>query len=983
MTSSAVPAANPEPTPKQLILVDGHSLAFRAYYAFAKGREGGLRTSTGMPTSVCFGFLKALLEVMELERPTAMAIAFDLRSPTFRHEADQTYKAGRVETPEDFIPDLENLKGLLTALSLTLLTVPGFEADDIIGTLARRASQAGYQVKILSGDQDLFQLITVDQGITVLHLGHNFMPKIAAGETHHRQFGPQEVKAKLGVWPEQVVDYKALCGDSSDNIPGVRGIGPKTAVQLLEEFGSLENIYQSLPKIKGAIKQKLEIGADSARHSQYLAQIALNVPLEIDLADLDLRGFDPNAFVPWLEKLQFQSFLTRLAKLQSQFGGKAVVGGASIALAQPSDATESREDDTWFFSAEDTADAQAAQVPLIAPHIIDTPEKLTALVAHLQTCTDPDAPVAWDTETTSLSPRDAALVGLGCCWGPESDHMAYLPIGHHHGNNLPLGLVLESLRPILGGDNYPKAFQNTKFDRLVLFFQGIQVQGVVFDTLLASYVLDPEGSHNLTDLSRRYLSVVAKTYSELVPKGQTIADLEISAVALYCGLDVYTTWQLVPKLKAELSANPQLLELLLRVEQPLEPVLAAMEIRGIRIDQDYLQQLSQQLEIELKSLEQQAYAVAGETFNLASPKQLSQLLFNKLNLDVKKSRKTQQGYSTDAATLEKMQGDHPLIDLMLEHRTLAKLKSTYVDALPTLVHPDTGRVHTDFNQAVTATGRLSSSNPNLQNIPIRTEFSRKIRAAFIPEPGWLLVTADYSQIELRILAHLSQEPRLISAYQENQDVHRLTAQLLLDKTDISSAERRLAKIINFGVIYGMGSQRFAREAGVSLSEAKGFIERFYDRYPGVFTYLKRMEQQAIAQGYVETILGRRRYFKFESRSLQQYRGATDPALLEGLDTKKLKLSQYDRGQLRAAANAPIQGSSADLIKLAMIKLDQSLQPYQSRLLLQVHDELVLEVPPQEWNQLRPLIETAMTSALSLSIPLAVELHSGPNWMVAK
>ncbi len=965
------PQIKTTPIAKNLILVDGHSLAFRSFYAFARGRDGGLRTSTGIPTSICFGFLKALLEMLEIEKPNALAIAFDLAIPTFRHEADQTYKEGRPETPEEFIPDLENLKGLLSALGLPILTAAGYEADDVIGTLARQASATGYQVKILSGDQDLFQLVNPEQGITVLHLSSTFAPRTPLGN-HPREFGREQVKEKLGIWPEQVVDYKALCGDTSDNIPGVRGIGPKTAVQLLNEFGSLEKIYQSLDQIKGAVKQKLIDGADAARHSQYMAQIALNVPLEVDLDKLDLCGFDVQAVVPWLEKLEFQSFLNRINQLQQRFGGVPASAITSLDALDPIDS------DLWFFSAEDTAAAEAEQAPVITPQVIDTPAKLTALVEHLLTCTDPETPVAWDTETTSLSPRDAALVGIGCAWGDGLDQMAYIPIGHQTGDNLDLSLVLEALRPILESADYPKALQNAKFDRLVLLFQGIKLAGVVFDTLLASYVLNPEGSHNLTDLSRKYLAIAAKTYTQLVPKGQTIADLDIPTVAVYCGLDGYTTWQLVSKLRQELT--PTLLELLLKVELPLEPVLADMEVRGIRIDQAYLKQLSGQLETSLKELEIQAYQAAGETFNLGSPKQLSELLFHKLQLDPKKSRKTKLGFSTDAATLEKMQGDHPLIDLILEHRTLAKLKSTYVDALPALVRSDTGRVHTDFNQTITSTGRLSSSNPNLQNIPIRTEFSRQIRAAFVPEPGWLLVAADYSQIELRILAHLTQEPLLVSAYQQNQDVHRLTAQLLLDKAEISSEERRLAKIINFGVIYGMGAQRFAREAGVSNVVAKMFIQRFYDRYPAVFAYLKRMEAQAITQGYVETILGRRRYFNFESRELQQYRGQTD---LQELDLSKVKISQYDRGQLRAAANAPIQGSSADLIKIAMIKLHALLKPYQSKLLLQVHDELVLEVPPEEWTDLRSLIQTTMSSAMPLSIPLVAEVHSGPNWMEAK
>ncbi|MGB7417115.1 MAG: DNA polymerase I, partial [Thermosynechococcaceae cyanobacterium] len=500
--------------------------------------------------------------------------------------------------------------------------------------------------------------------------------------------------------------------------------------------------------------------------------------------------------------------------------------------------------------------------------------------------------------------------------------------------------------------------------------------------MLASYVINPEQKHNLTDLSLHYLQVTAKSYKELVKRGQTIADLPIETVAEYCGLDVYTTLQLAHKLETELQAIPELYQLLMEVELPLEPVLANMETTGVRINQAYLQTLSEQLGTDLQRLETQAYEMAGEIFNLGSPKQLSEILFTKLELDVKKSRKTKLGYSTDATTLEKLKGDHPLIEVLLSYRTLAKLKSTYVDALPALVREDTQRVHTDFNQAVTATGRLSSSNPNLQNIPIRTEFSRKIRAAFIPEPGWSLMAADYSQIELRILAHLSQEPRLVEAYQQGEDVHTLTAKLLLEKEDISSEERRLAKIINFGVIYGMGAQRFAREAGVTWGEAKEFIQKFYDRYPGVFGYLQRMEREAISKGYVETILGRRRYFNFDSRSLKKYQGKPVTEIAD-LDLSEIKMSHYDRGLLRAAANAPIQGSSADLIKVAMVQLHEVLKPYQSRLLMQVHDELVLEVPPGELEDIRTKIKTTMETALPLSIPLIADVHVGGNWMDAK
>ncbi|NEP37022.1 DNA polymerase I, partial [Moorena sp. SIO3B2] len=481
-------------------------------------------------------------------------------------------------------------------------------------------------------------------------------------------------------------------------------------------------------------------------------------------------------------------------------------------------------------------------------------------------------------------------------------------------------------------------------------------------------------------LGLHYLGIEAQSYEDLVPKGKTIGDLDIPTVADYCGMDAYTTFGIVSKLREELAKIPALQELLLDVEQPLEPVLAEMEYQGISIDKDYLEQFSQELEKDLVAIKQQAYQDAGEEFNLGSPKQLSQLLFEKLGLDRRKSRKTKTGYSTDATILAKLQGDHPVVDAIVEYRSLSKLKSTYVDALPALMRSDTKRVHTDFNQTVTTTGRLSSSSPNLQNIPIRTDFSRQIRKGFIPESGWLLVSADYSQIELRILAHLSQEPVLVEAYQTQADVHTLTAQMLFDKEDITAEERRLGKIINFGVIYGMGAQRFAREAKVSTAEGKEFIDRLNQRYPLVFAYLEETKKKAIAQGYVETILGRRRYFSFSGNSLRRLQGKA----LDQIDLDKLKsINPYDAGSLRAAANSPIQGSSADIIKIAMVNLYQELQKYQARLLLQVHDELIFEIPPDEWEELQVKIRETMESAVELSVPLVVEIHAGDNWMEAK
>jgi DNA polymerase-1 len=961
-----------------LLLVDGHSLAFRSYFAFAKGRDGGLRTKTGIPTSVTYGFLKAMLETIEAEQPQAVAIAFDLGEKTFRHEKTETYKAGRPEAPEDFKPDLENLQQVLTALELLTLTVPGYEADDIIGTLTRRANAAGYRVKILSGDRDLFQLVDPDSNTTVLYMSTTY----GKGTPPPKEFGVMQVQEKLGVSPSQVVDFKALCGDSSDNIPGVKGIGEKTAVQLLSTYGSLENIYNSLEQIKGAVKKKLEDGREDARNSQYLAQIHLDVPIAINLADYELKPFSEDAVLPLMEKFEFTTLKPKVQKLRQRIIGTDGVSEPQETSVEPAriPLPQYEDDDLWFFSATDTATAVNEPAIAITPQIIDTPEKLSELVARLQTFTNPATPIAWDTETTALEPRDAELVGIGCCWGAGLADMAYIPTGHTAGGNLDTAIVLDALRPILESAHYPKVLQNAKFDRLVLRVQGIQLAGVVFDTMLASYIINPENTHNLSELSRVHLGIMAQSYENLVPKGKTIADIDLAAVAQYCGMDVYTTFLLVEKLRTKLVEVETLHRLLLEIEQPLEPVLAEMEFTGVRIDRAYLKDLSQQIEISLTGLEQRAYEAAGQTFSLSSPKQLSDLLFNTLGLDQKKSRKIKTGYSTDAATLEKLQGDHPVVDAVLEHRTLTKLKSTYVDALPLLVRPDTQRVHTNFNQTGTSTGRLSSSNPNLQNIPIRTAFSRQIRKAFIPQDGWMLVAADYSQIELRILAHLSQEPVLIETYQNNEDIHRLTARLLLDKDEISAEERRLAKIINFGVIYGMGAQRFAREAGVRSSEAKLFIEKFNDRYSQVFAYLQQMQREAIARGYVETILGRRRYFNFRTDVLRRLRGR-EP---DTIDLSQIKArDQDDAGLLRAAANAPIQGSSADIIKIAMAKLHELLQHYQANLLLQVHDELVFELPPEEWQELQPQIKATMESAVPLSVPLQVEIHAGDNWMETK
>ncbi|MGB5768853.1 MAG: DNA polymerase I, partial [Crocosphaera sp.] len=793
-------------------------------------------------------------------------------------------------------------------------------------------------------------------------------------------FNADAVTEKMGVNPTQVIDYKALCGDKSDNIPGVRGIGEKTAVKLLTEYGTLEKVYNNIEQIKGANQKKLKEGKKDAEHSRYLAEIVTNAPFNFKIDSCQLQGFNFDAVKPILEELELKKFIKEINKLQEHFGGK-------IAVELPQ---TTKTNETYQLSIFDNVSSDVESVnpvinddkeSLIKPQIITEIEQLNQLVDTLLTYTNSEIPVAWDTETTDLNPRKAELVGIGCCWGNKITDIAYIPIGHKQGKQLTKEQVLDTLRPILESNNYPKVLQNTKFDRLIFKHQGINLNGVVFDTMLASYVLHPERSHKLSQLCEQYLEgITSQNYDELgIGKKQTIADLDIETVAEYCGMDAYATFLLVEPLKNELKAVPTLEKLLLEVEQPLEPVLSIMEDIGIIIDTEYLGKLSKQLEQDLLIIEEKAYQEAGEKFNLGSPKQLGEILFDKLELNRKKSRKTKTGYSTDHATLEKLKGDHPIIDYLLEYRTLSKLKSTYIDALPELVDKTTKRIHTHFNQSVTATGRLSSSNPNLQNIPIRTEFSRQIRQAFIPQQDWLLVSADYSQIELRILAHLSQETVLLDAYKNAQDVHSVTAKLLFDKEDITPQERNLGKTINFGVIYGMGSQRFAREAGVTPTEGKNFINKYRQRYAKVFDYLESMKKEAIAKGYVTTILGRRRYFNFSSDSLYHFRGHDT----QTIDLNKLNINYNDSQLLRAAANAPIQGSSADIIKIAMVKIQEILNNYKANLLLQVHDELVFEIPPQEWEELEDKIKTTMENAVTLTVPLVVDIHAGKNWMEAK
>jgi len=978
-----------------LLLVDGHSLAFRSFYAFSKGGEGGLTTKDGFPTSVTYGFLKSLLDNCKSIEPKGVTIAFDTAEPTFRHKEDPNYKANRDVAPDIFFQDLDQLEEILKeSLNLEICKAPGYEADDVLGTLANDAADKGWSVRILSGDRDLFQLVDDERDIAVLYMGGG--PYAKSGNP--KLINEEGVREKLGVNPNKVIDLKALTGDSSDNIPGVKGVGPKTAINLLNENNDLDGVYKSLKElekegekakrgaIKGAVRLKLKADKNNAYLSRKLAEILIKIPIDPKI-NYDLVGINESKLAENLEKLELHSLSKQVSTFKAIFAkegfSKKDLNLSSKEIKIVINNTKNSELSTLN---------ETKEIPKIEPKIIDNLEELNIFVAQIMKHTDAKKPIAIDTETTSLNPFKAELVGLGFCFGESLKDIVYIPIGHKNKeddlieinqiNQLKIEEVIFALQDWFSSNENPKTLQNAKYDRLILLRHGIILNGVVIDTLLADYICDATLKHSLDEIAYREFGFKPKSFSDVVKKGEDFSYVDIKSASIYCGMDVYLTRKLaiiyINRLK---ETSIKLIKLLKEVEQPLEQVLAEIESTGIIIDTPYLKDLSLELTKKLNTIEKEVYNIAGNEFNLSSPKQLGELLFEKLDLDRKKSRKTKTGWSTDAAVLEKLESDHPIVKMIIEHRTLSKLLNTYVDALPQLIEKETGRVHTDFNQAVTATGRLSSSNPNLQNIPVRTEFSRRIRKAFLPQNDWKLLSADYSQIELRILTHLSGEEVLKNAYLKNEDVHSLTAKILFEKDAIDADERRIGKTINFGVIYGMGAQRFARSTGVSLIEAKYFLSKFKERYPAVFKFLEYQERLALSQGFVETLLGRRRYFHFNKNGLGRLLG-TPP---NEIDLTTARRAGMEAQQLRAAANAPIQGSSADIIKLAMIQLHSALREtgLAAKILLQVHDELVLEVNPKDLEETKLLVQNTMENAVKLSVPLIVETGVGVNWMEAK
>jgi len=897
----------------KLVLVDGHGLAYRAYHALPPT----LATSSGEPTHVVFGFTTMLLEVLNDFEPDYIIVCFD-SGKSFRQELFSAYKAHRPETPDDLRHQLERIRQILAAFGIPIVTHEGYEADDLIGTLAQQAVEQGLDVIIVTGDTDLLQL--VDEHVRVILPGRQRF-----GD--YRVYDRQAVIERYGFPPERLAEYKALVGDPSDNIPGVPGIGEKTATRLLQQYPSLEAMLAHLEEIQPArVREALRAAQETVLASRALATIVREAPVTLDLERARFGSFDRERVLALFRELEFRSLVPRLPQPR-----------------QPS--TPSARVQSERHAVLSTADLQ---------HLLQNLEACEAF--------------ALDVETTALHPMYAELVGLAIATAP--DHSFYIPLGHSTGDaQLEVREVIAALGPHLRSDRLRRFAHNGKYDALVLERAGFPRPRIDFDTMIAAYLLG-ENALGLKELAFTKLGWEMQEITELIGRGKkqlTMDRAEIARVTQYACADVEATYRLVEVLRPQLETQNQT-RLFLDIELPLIDVLIDMEKAGIAIDVPYLEQLSKDLERQLLQLERRIYELAGRPFNINSPQQLSTILFEELRLP--RGKRTKTGYSVAQEVLESLRDAHPIVDAILEYRQLAKLKSTYVDALPTQVHPETGRVHTIFHQTVAATGRLSSSDPNLQNIPVRGELGRAVRRAFIADnrPGFriadepiVLLSADYSQIELRLMAHFSQDPALLRAFAEGKDIHAWTASEVfgVPLDAVTPEMRRIAKTVNFGIMYGMQAYGLARDTGMSRQDAQRFIEAYFQRFPGVARYLEETKRRAAELGYVETLFGRRRYLP-EINS-------TNPARRQAAE--------------RMAVNMPLQGTAADIMKLAMIRVHEALaeRRLKSRLLLQVHDELVLEVPESELAVTAELVTALMSSVVELSVPLEVEAKAGPNW----
>ncbi len=903
------------------MLFDGNALVHRAYHAFGptKSRPGAALTvrQTGEVVSAVYGFALIMLKVLNDLKPTHYAVAFDKKGPTFRHDMLDTYKANRPAAPDDLISQMDRVKELVRTFNIPLFELEKYEADDVIGTLTRQAVAQGVETVIVTGDADAMQLVSPAVSV--------FYPKGSQSFSSSVLYDAAMVKEKFGVGPEHVADYKALVGDASDNIKGVPGIGEKTAVKLITDFGGIDDIYKRVdevapPRAREILKNNEEV----ARRSLKLTTIVTDIPITLNLDECKVTNYDHQKAVDLFRELEFSSLISKLPSVAADNGAPAV----EVKSSPPSGDYK----------------------------IVSDAQGLDALVNVLT-----QSPAfAFDTETTGFYPMLDKLVGISVSAEPGVSY--YVPVGHvtlDEVTQLPLEQVVNRLKPVFEDSNITKYGHNAKFDMNVLAQAGIAAKGVTFDTSIAAHLLG-NNSIGLKDLAFNKLAVEMTPIASLIGVGSrqiTMDKVPIKTAAAYAAADADMTFRLQALFRQELETQG-LMKLFTDVEMPLVPVLLAMERSGVAIDKAILAELSSSLGAQADELAKKIYEEAKHEFNINSPAQLGKILFEEMQIPFNKRGK----YSTDASVLESLRPMYPIAGYVLQYRTLTKLKSTYIDALPQLVNPNTGRIHTSFNQTRTSTGRLSSSDPNMQNIPVRGELGGQVRQAFIAAPGFSLLAGDYSQIDLRALAHLSQDEVLIRAFRNDEDIHAATASLLfgVEKDKITKDMRRFAKTINFGVIYGMSEYGLEQATELSREEAGKFIKAYFEKYPGVTRYLENVRAKARQDGYVETILGRRRYMGPDiNSSNRQVREAAE----------------------RMAINMPVQGTSADIIKVAMINLAKEMEQrrVKSRLLLQVHDELVFEVPAEEMDFMRKLVSDVMDSALVLSVPLKVDTKSGANW----
>jgi DNA polymerase-1 len=942
---------------KKLFLLDAMALVYRAYYALIRSPR---ITSTGKNTNAQFGFTTTLLDLIQKEKPTHLAVVFDTHAPTERHIDFTAYKANRQETPEDILSAIPDIKRIVKGFNLPCLELDGFEADDIIGSLAKETAALGYTVYMVTPDKDYGQV--VGDSIFI------YKPGYQGGKAEI--LGAKEVCEKWGIQrTDQVIDILGLMGDAVDNIPGIPGVGEKTAAKLLAEYDTLENVLENADKIKGALGEKVRNGKESAILSKKLATIITNVPVPFHEGDFRVEAYNHELLEQVFNELEFRALGKRVLGADYQAPAPAAPALATDLFGNP--IVQKTKPSIAETPASELEELAIPEEPIVAQHnitntdhqymLMDTKEAILQLVKEAIQQKE----ICIDTETTSLDAHTASLVGISLCWQKGTAY--YIPFdADPQTTKERVALLLD----LFNTTTICWIGHNIKYDLLVLHYHGIRLKGSLYDTLLAHYVIAPEGKRSMDLLSAQYLGYQPVSIETLIGKkgkGQlSMRDVAIEAVKEYAAEDADITLQLKHTLDPQLDTL-QVRAVYEQAEAPLLPVLSDMEIEGVGIDVDFLNNYSKELAIEIKATEEKVHAAAGVPFNLASPKQLGEVLFDIMKLDPS-AKKTKTGqYATGEDVLLKLQHKHEIVDAILIHRELSKLKNTYVDALPLLIHPVSKRLHTSFNQAVAVTGRLSSNNPNLQNIPIRTERGREIRKAFVSRNAdWCIVSADYSQIELRIIAALSGDASMIQAFKDQKDIHIATAAKVygVEEAAVTKDMRRNAKAVNFGIIYGQSAFGLAENLGISRTEAKTIIENYFAQYPAIKTYMDANVQFAKQHGYVATILGRKRWLADINSSNQTVRGFAE----------------------RNAINAPIQGSAADMIKLAMIEVDKQLRAQQlkSKMVLQVHDELVFDAPKEEVDTLKTLITQAMSAAMLLpnEVPVLVETGVGNNWLEA-